>query len=368
VYSITDMPASAFAWSGLEAISDQRFRLIVAPRPELYDYLADPGETADLLDSKRPEAQRLKRQLEAARREFDRHPAATPEADPQLAAQLRSLGYLSGSSRRPGQPTGRDPIDPKDGIALLDEMERAKGLMQAGRWRDAAAALAGLVARNPDNVPFLTQLARAQLGAGDGEAAIATYRRATGLNPGLDFLHVNLAAAYRELGRAADARREYELALELNPRAAAAWFNLAEMAHLAGDGAEERRLLLAAVEAGTTSATIHSRLGQIETAAGRVDAGDAQFRAATELAPGWAGPWLLWGQQAESRGQLDRAAERYRRAVEAEPSNPAALLRLGRVMLAGGDAAGARPYLERARALGAGSETGREAERLLRGP
>ena len=41
IYSATQMPASAYGWSPLVAYSDQRWRLIVAPRPELYDFWLD---------------------------------------------------------------------------------------------------------------------------------------------------------------------------------------------------------------------------------------------------------------------------------------------------------------------------------------
>jgi choline-sulfatase len=366
VFSVTDLPASAYGWSPLTALSDQRWRLIVAPRPELYDFVADPGETRNLISERRDEARRLKHELDAREKAFARHAPAAPDADPQLAAQLRSLGYLSGVSGR--HAGGGAPIDPKDGIPMLADMDHAKELMQAGQFPQAAGLLAGLVGRNPENVPFLSQLAHAQLGAGDGDAAIATYRRAVALNPGLDFLHLNLANALRQLGRLDEARVEYEVVVKLNPRAAAAWLNLGEMAHQAGRDEEERSILLRAVEAGTASAVILSRLGQIEIAAGRTAAGDGYFRQVIELTPGWAGPWLLWGQLAESHGKLAEAVERYAKAVEADPGNATALLRLGRARLASGDAAGGRQALERARAAGAGTPVAAEAERLLAGP
>jgi tetratricopeptide (TPR) repeat protein len=369
VYSETWMPATAYGWSPLKAVSDAAWRLIVAPRPELYEVARDPGETRNLIDGRRPEASRLKRALARVEAGFVRREAARPEADPQLAAALRSLGYLSGASgsgRRDRPAAGA--IDPKDGIALLADFDRGKELLAAGRFAEAAALLSGLVGKNPGNVPFLTQLARAQMGAGAGEAAIATYRRAVGINPGLDFLHLNLAQALRQLGRAGEAKREFALALELNPRAAAAWLALAEMAHLAGDDAEERRLLVAAADAGTASAALLARLGQVETVAGDPAAGDERFRAATELAPEWAGLWLLWGQLAESRGATADAVERYRGAVAAAPDDPAALLRLGRALRAAGDPAAARPLLERAADLAGASAVGREARALLAGP
>ena len=51
---------------------------------------------------------------------------------PEVADSLRSLGYLSGSSKAPdGLVIGG--IDPKDGLTMLAELEDAKQDMDAGR-------------------------------------------------------------------------------------------------------------------------------------------------------------------------------------------------------------------------------------------
>jgi len=48
--------------SPLEGMFDGRYKLVVAPRPELYDLAADPGETRNLLEGRqegRAQARRL---------------------------------------------------------------------------------------------------------------------------------------------------------------------------------------------------------------------------------------------------------------------------------------------------------------------
>jgi len=316
VYSETLMPLSAYGWSPLEAITDGAWRLIVAPAPELYDLAADPAESANRIADRRQIARRLRDALAARKGAFERRSAAAAPDDPELSAALRSLGYATGAAG------AGDGIDPKEGIALLAELEAAKKLLAAGRAAEAAAALGKLVARNPSNVPFWTQLGAARLAAGEGEAALAAYRRAVALNPRLDFLHVNLAAAYRALGRSADAGREYELALAINPRAAAAWLSLAELAAARGAGAEERRLLGEAVAAGTASAAVLARLGQIEMEAGDSAAAAGRFAEATELAPGWPTAWLLRAQLLLRAGEHERARPLLERAAALDPAGP----------------------------------------------
>ncbi len=329
VYSETYLPATAYGWSPLTALSDARWRLIAAPRPELYDFVADPAERRNRISENRQDARRLRDEL-AARARTGRRQAPRAAEDGELAAALRSLGYLSGAS---GGVRAGGGIDPKDGLAMLGEFERAKELLRGGRAREAAELLAGLVRRSPGNVPFLTQLGAAQLQSGEGEAALATYRQAAEANPGLDLLHVNLAEALRTLGRREQAKQEYELALKLNPRSAAAWLRLAELAEAAGQEGEARRVLRRAAEAGTQSASVLTRLAALESAAGDRGVAERAARQAIEVAPGWAPAWL----------------------------------ELGKILLGRGQSADARRSLEQAMAMAPGSAAAQEAKRILTG-
>jgi arylsulfatase A-like enzyme/Tfp pilus assembly protein PilF len=361
IYAESRFALTAYGWSPLEAVFDGRWKLIVAPRPELYDLGSDPGETRNLLNGRREEARRLKTALQAAQRSFK--PRKAEAADPELARSLQSLGYASGSGS-----SGKGTIDPKDGVAMLAEFMAAKEILQRGDARAARAAVAklsDLVRRSPGNIPFLTNLATAQLAAGDNDAAIATYRRAAAENPKLDFLHENLADAYARLGRTEEARKEYELTLEINPRFAAAWWGLADLAQKAGRPAEVRRILNEAVQAGTESVSILVRLAEAEAKAGDSAASERRFRQAVDLAPAWAPAWLVWGQLLENQGKLDLALERYLKAAEVAPDEPAPLLGAGRVLQKKGDREGARRYFERILGMAPGSPEAREARRLL---
>ncbi len=360
IYSESRFPLTAYGWSPLESVFDGRWKLIVAPRPELYDLGADPGETRNLLNDRREEARRLKGVLQATQRSFK--PRKAEAADPELARSLQSLGYASGSGS-----SGKGTIDPKDGVPMLAEFLAAKEILQRGDARTAVTKLSDLVRRSPGNIPFLSTLAMAQFAAGDTDAAIATYRRTAAENPKLDFLHENLAEAYARLGRTEEARKEYELTLELNPRFAAAWWGLADLAQKAGKPAEVRRLLNEAIQAGTESVSILVRLAEVEAKAGDAEASERRFQQAVDMAPSWAPAWLVWGQLLENQGKLDLALERYLKAAEVAPGEPAALLGAGRVLQKKGDRQGARRYFEQILGTAPGSPEAREARRLLGG-
>jgi arylsulfatase A-like enzyme len=274
VISETLLPATAYGWSPLRAVTVSGWRYIEAPRPELYDRSHDPNESSNLAAERPDVAARLRGFLDAQpARAADSSAAPAPPADPELAASLRGLGYLGGSSpRRPGG------LDPKDGIALLAEFDQAKEWMREGRAREAVAKFESLVRRSPDNVPFLLRLGDAQLAAGMPADGLRSLARAIELSPRLDFLHVRLAQAYAELGRAEDAKREYRATLELNPRSAPAWSGLAEVARRTEGAAAERRVLEQCEAAGTMSASLLRRLAELERGMG--DAAGAERHAA----------------------------------------------------------------------------------------
>jgi tetratricopeptide (TPR) repeat protein len=367
VYSETLMPATAFGWSALKAISQERWRLIVAPRPELYDFVADPAEARNRLADRPDIAARLRTALDERERAMRPRQTVSAAPDPDVAASLRSLGYVSGASATPDRAVVGG-IDPKDGILMLAQFEEAKQASANGKSASALRTMQELVQRSPRNVPFLSHLAQAQFDAGLRDQAIETYRKALALNPALDFLHVNLAEMLVEMGRAADARREYEAAVGLNPRLAKAWMGLAELAMREDpSGSKERGILLQAVDAGTESGIVLTRLAQLDEAAGDQESADRNLRRATELAAAWGPAWLVWGDLAERQGRVADALERYRRAYEAEPTNSTALLRAGRLLVKQNRVVDGRSLLERAVAVAPGSPDAREARRWLDG-
>jgi arylsulfatase A-like enzyme len=121
VYSESLYP-ERFGWSRLRATRDGRFKLIDAPRPELYDLETDPFEERNLYTTRSATATALARRLEA----FDaleRVPVTRPNdrVPVEVRARLKALGYIGADARGAGS-TRRDP---KDYIATYNAMRLA---------------------------------------------------------------------------------------------------------------------------------------------------------------------------------------------------------------------------------------------------
>jgi arylsulfatase A-like enzyme len=110
-----------FGWSSLRAMREGRYKLIEAPRPELYDLDDDPYERINLYDARPVLVSTLTAKASAVL--ASTRPAASTQpgaASPDLQARLSSLGYVAGPVPIPVGEQSKRP-DPKDCIGLAHE-------------------------------------------------------------------------------------------------------------------------------------------------------------------------------------------------------------------------------------------------------
>ncbi len=364
VRSETFLPQTAYGWSPLVAWTRGSWRLVRAPRPELFDLARDPGEVHNRIADERRLARALAGELARYERSLAVRQPSSVAADARLAAELAQLGYLSGASRRAGDgaPAG---LDPKDGQVLLRELDAAQEALDRGDVAPARESLERLVRKSPDNVPFLTQLGRARLLAGEPDSAIAAFREAARANPVLDFPHLNLADALREVGRPAEAEAEYRAALALDPRSLRGTLGLAQLLVDGGRAPAAEGALRQALGDGLESVAVRTALARLLLSAGRFAEAEGEADRLLESAPDLAAGWLLKGEIAERRGDASEAMRRYGRAARLAPAAPEAFLAAGRLLAAQGELADARLQFQRAIAVGRGTPAGREAARRL---
>ena len=128
-YSEAMYPLHHYGWSDLHALRSGRYKVIDAPRPELYDMERDPAEAANLYDSRRPLADTMIARLRSLEDGFAKTQAAIPAAsvDPDARQRLAALGYVgSFVATASDSRTGR--ADPKDKIDLFNKLGEATEL------------------------------------------------------------------------------------------------------------------------------------------------------------------------------------------------------------------------------------------------
>ncbi len=145
VYSETWLPRLHFGWSELTAASEERFRHVRAPRPELYDLAADPGETRNLA-AERPQAVARDGRVAARALGGRRAPARGGRpGDARAARRARIRRGHRGDAARPA----RALADPKDEVAVYEGYRRALALRREGRDAEAVGRVAGRARRQP---------------------------------------------------------------------------------------------------------------------------------------------------------------------------------------------------------------------------
>ncbi len=248
LYSETLYPERAYGWAPLFAMRLGAGKVIDAPRPELFDLSADPGEQKNLaaaqpsvLAERQAELARLRAAIGGA------DPAAESPADAERRAQLEALGYAgSGSGTRGARGT---QLDPKDGIRFEMAIEAARLSLVAGRPAETIETLAPVLAADPGNAAALSLSGVALFATGRRDEGLVRLERAVAASGATFEYRLNYGAALYQAGRPSSAIEQFRAALALQPEAPDARYALAAALFAAGDreGAlMETRALLAA--------------------------------------------------------------------------------------------------------------------------
>jgi Tfp pilus assembly protein PilF len=285
-YLETYQPWLSYGWSPLRAIRHRGYKLIDAPRPELYAIDADPAEEHDLIAAEPARAAELRRLLDLAVA-LPVVSASRTAADPDALARLRALGYTGGGAPGPSEPPARGLRDPKDGRELRDLLTEGDLLFRRGDTRGAVATFAEVLARDPDNRFAIHRSGLALLQQGDVARALPRLRRAAELDPGRAEVRTALADALGRSGQHAAAVEQWQEAARLQPGSALVWANLGSALGRNGKPAEAVGAMGHAVELEPRNPQLLARLAFAEHGAGRVEDAALHLRAAAVAsAPG----------------------------------------------------------------------------------
>lgn len=110
-----------FGWSPIRSLRDERFKLIAAPRPELYDLQRDPLEQHNVYFARASVVEAMSRRLASL------DPTQSSPGDrrfqlaPEARERLRSLGYIGETSRRATARSRDGFADVKDHIQQFND-------------------------------------------------------------------------------------------------------------------------------------------------------------------------------------------------------------------------------------------------------
>jgi choline-sulfatase len=266
-YIETFQPWQSYGWSPLKAIRHRGLKLIAAPRPELFDLAADPGETRNLIGERPSDASALSRLLDAAQA---RPAAAQAAIDPEARARLEALGYVGGGAAV-ADPPAQGLRDPKDGNRLRTLLTEGDLHLRRGEAAAAVARFDAVLREDPDNRFALHRSGLALFRSGAIGRALPRLEKAVRLDPAGPDARIALAEALSKAGRHTAAVEHWMEAARLQPRRADLWANLGSALGSAGRVAEAADAMRKGVELSPDDPRLRVRLAFAEHGAGRLD-------------------------------------------------------------------------------------------------
>jgi choline-sulfatase len=218
VYSEALYSRYHFGWSELYALTDTRYRLIRAPRDELFDLERDPRESNSIVRERPQVHQAMRGALETLIANASiAAPSAVTEEDRQ---RLSALGYVGSGTNASLTLSGDSLPDPKDKIHVLEKYRRATELAGGLRYPEATVLYRELLAADPDMTDVWLQLAEVYLRQGMTAEAVGAYKEVIQRNPKDPGSLIGAGGGEMRLGHIDEAQKYAELAISVAPAGA----------------------------------------------------------------------------------------------------------------------------------------------------
>ena len=313
-YAETYVPKLYMNGAALRSLRTDRFKLIEAPRPELYDLAHDPGETDNRFAAEPETAARLRAELQRLTAGGEAAMSVGP-VDGEAAEKLKALGYLGAGGEMAAPPSGQPEKDPKDLIVAFNRLRRAERAVRDRKFQEALPDLRSLVAAEPKNAFARLVLGSAYMGMRDHARAVEQLKTYAALVPTSAYARQSLAVAYANLGDRAAALREAGAAVALDPRLTDA--RVLRAGILSGQGRRREAIeeLRAAVAAAPDRPALRMSLAEVLLDAGQAKEAEAEYRAIVD--PDAGAPKSGGALLAEARFGLAVSLEQQGRAAEA---------------------------------------------------
>ncbi len=355
LYAETFVPRLHYGWSELRSLTRWPHKLVIAPKPELYDLSKDPGETTNRIEELPEVARGLRAELE---------PMAGPPARPQnmdreTLEKLRSLGYAESAERSEGELP--DPKDRTQIYRLLnDSAIQSLGPEDGAAFEKALADLKDVLASEPGIPRTYSLYGELLLEAGRASEAAQVFQSFTALDPASFDAHYGLGVALQNLGREAAAVEAFSKAVAIDPKNTKTYLRLSEVDRDTAEGwlrrgiavhedrvlvdrlaevllqsgqpekrTEARSLLEGLATKAPEDALAAYNLGQLLLVEGQTERALAELKRAASLSPTEPDVHQALGSALALSGRREEAIASFRRAVELAPCFAAAHANLG---------------------------------------
>jgi choline-sulfatase len=330
VYSETFYPLNSFGWSPLHSLQTEQYHFVDAPKPELYDVIADPQEKNNLAPQQNATVAVLKEKIQTLLRRNPYKAPADPNFNqsPDALEKLRALGYVAYRSPVSPEALAAGLPDPKDKLPEFNTILAAQDAFRVGNISSADALLEKVQREDPKMyiVPFMRGIGASK--QKDWDRSAAELKRCLELNPNFIEAMTGLARALFFQGKYDEARQWAQNALKLNPQNYKALYELASI-----ESHTDKAAAIAdyekAIAIQDNFAPLQRDLGMLYYEQQNYAAAVPHLAKATELGFTDARLLNILGICYDRIGRLQQSLVTYRQALKLDQNLPEAHLNLG---------------------------------------
>lgn len=315
----------SLGWSPLQSSRNREWKYIHAPEEELY-------RDSDEFTNKAQEKEEIVRQMKKLLRAF---PVVSKSAEieqeklaPEVAENLRDLGYVSTGSMKYSTEELQQLPDPKNKVQVFDTINRARSFSNAERFQESVELLLPIYEKESENPEINNILGTAYIGLGQYEKGLQYLSRYNELAEGDLQAMFYLGVAHLRSGSPEKALEPLQECVRLMPLYSEAWDQLAVAYGTLGRYTQALEANKQAVEIEPFNPEYQKNLGvtylRINDSQRAVEA----FRKAVETRPEEPSYHLHLALALNRIGKFDQAVEQLKSTLQLEPENVEARERL----------------------------------------
>lgn len=347
-YSETFYPRFHYGWSDLKAVQDGRFKLILAPVPELYDVVADPREEKNLVYLEKKVYARLNGLAEAFIARAGRNAFETDysKVDEETREKLSALGYI-GSFTDPAMLKGKALANPKEKIGVFNQLSQAREMGMNGKPDEAIRLIKGIIATDPEITDAYFSVGNILFQERKFEEAIGYFTQVLGRKPDDSFAAINVALAYEGMAKFEEAEKFLLDYMAKGFQDSQFYFMLGNMNFLQKKYDRAIPYFEKCLSSNADSAGSYNMLAAIDIIKDDLDGADQNLSQALRISPRLSTVHYNMAQVAEKRGRRAEAEAEYLKELEISPRHFKSMYNLSRLYREAGDAAREKEFLDK---------------------
>jgi tetratricopeptide (TPR) repeat protein len=205
-------------------------------------------------------------------------------------------------------------------------------LAKAGKLTEAADEFTTMLAKNPQDLEALNNMAVIYRRQGKLQDALGVLIDAIDIDPTRAEFHYNIGNIHKQLGNFKAASMAYAKVVELDPRYVPAYNNLGTIYDQTKEYDKAFNMFRKGLSLDRNNPTLHFNYGVALEANGRLEDAAGEYRASLRSKPGWVDPMNNLGIVLFKQGQHKKAMDTFNRILDMDPFNAEARNNMGVVL------------------------------------